>query len=492
MVKDKYLIKFKILFIFLTFILCFCFTIREFQNDTFYMIKLGDYIFHNGIDLKDHWVWMFDLPYTYPHWLYDLYIYIIYRYFGFLGIYISSIFSFIILIFIIYFINNRINKNEFMSFFVALLSIFISSGIITARAQVFSYIIFLFKIYFILRIIDCGKKRYILYLFILSLLLANIHATVWLFFFILFFPFFGEEFFNKIKCKFKLKINDKLSINIINNFKYLLYSFFICFFAGVFSPSRICYSYVFKIMHGDSQEFILEHLPLVIIDYPFFLGAIFVLLLVLIFTKTKIKLHELFMIGGLFLMSCMSSRHVFFFYFIGFLFISIIVMRYFVEKNDITFNYLYNFVTHNNFIYFGILLLVIIGVFINYNKNTDISFINKKKYPVDSVIYIKNNLDYKNIKIYNGYNYGSYMMFNDIPIFIDSRCDLYLPEFNKMNINIFDDDINMKYKDYKKLFDKYNVEYALVMNDSILYEFLIRDIGNTIYHDKYFTLFKYK
>ena len=27
------------------------------------------------------------------------------------------------------------------------------------------------------------------------------------------------------------------------------------------------------------------------------------------------------------------------------------------------------------------------------------------------------NLDYQNLKIYNGYNYGSYLLFNDIPVF---------------------------------------------------------------------------
>ena len=55
-------------------------TPKTFQNDTFYNIKVGEWIYENGIsDLtKDMHSWH-DLPYTYPHWLYDLGIFVIYN-----------------------------------------------------------------------------------------------------------------------------------------------------------------------------------------------------------------------------------------------------------------------------------------------------------------------------------------------------------------------------------------------------------------------------
>lgn len=49
-----------------------------FQNDTFYTIKIGELIFNKGIDMQDHFT-IHNLPYTYPHWLYDLIIYLIYN-----------------------------------------------------------------------------------------------------------------------------------------------------------------------------------------------------------------------------------------------------------------------------------------------------------------------------------------------------------------------------------------------------------------------------
>ena len=486
--ENKMNFKFLLLFIISIIILCIGMTCKSLQNDTFYMIKLGDYIFHHGIDLKDHWVWMLNLSYTYPHWLYDLFIYIIYNYFGYNGIYISNILLYIILILIIFYINININNNKFLAYFISLISIILLSFGITARAQVLTYILFLLEVFYILKLINNGKKKNIFMLVLFSILIANIHATVWLFYFILFLPFIGEQIIYFLVKKYNIKVNKKLIINKINNFDKLVLSFILSFIGGLLSPSKICYTYVFRIMMGDSQLYINEHAPLVLIKNPLFIGLILVLLIVLIFTKTKIKLNELFMIGGLSLMSLMSSRHIIFFYLIGVLFISIIIMRYFTESKDYTLDILYNIIINNNIIYALIFVIVIVCGVYSFNYNNKYDYIDKKEYPIKAVKYIKDNLDYKHIKLFNTYNYGSYIMYNDIPVFIDSRCDLYLKEFNG-KVSIFDEVVTIK-GNYKDILDKYGVEYALVKNDDFLYELLIRDFKNVEYHDKYFTLFK--
>ena len=76
-------------------LLCFAFTVKTFQNDTFYTIKIGESILEHGIDMKDHFSWH-NLDYTYPHWLYDILVYKIYDIGGFDGIYISNILIFIV------------------------------------------------------------------------------------------------------------------------------------------------------------------------------------------------------------------------------------------------------------------------------------------------------------------------------------------------------------------------------------------------------------
>ncbi len=482
-------IKFVFLVSFSIICLCIGLTFKTLQNDTFYMIKLGEYIVKYGIDLKDHWVWVYYLPYTYPHWLYDVFIYFIYKFFGYFGVYFSTIISFIVLGLVYYYVNFNINKNRFLALFLSIVNIIVVSVIAAARAQVFSHILFILEIFYLFKLINYGNKKYLIYLFIISVLIANIHATVWLFYFILYFPFIGEQFAYMLRNKYKFKFTTKIILDKVNNFYLLIISFILSFLGGMLSPSRICYTYVFRIMLGDSQLYISEHSPLIVIQNPFFIGFILVLLIVLIFTRTKIKLSELFMIIGLIFMSLLSMRHVIFFYLIGGLFISVIIMRYFYEYKDYTLDILYNIIIHNNIMYIFILVIVFICSLYNFNNNFKYNYVDKKEYPVDAVKYIRDNLDYKNIKLFNNYNYGSYIMFNDIPVFIDSRCDLYLKEFNGKNLDIFDDVVKVN-NNYKEIFNKYGVEYALVKNDEYLYQLLIRDIDEFLYEDKYFTLFK--
>ena len=42
-------------------------------------IKIGEHITQNGIDMQDSFSWHENLPYTYPHWVYDVGIYHIYN-----------------------------------------------------------------------------------------------------------------------------------------------------------------------------------------------------------------------------------------------------------------------------------------------------------------------------------------------------------------------------------------------------------------------------
>lgn len=74
---DKTSIRFNILAILLIAIFCFSITPITLQNDTFYTIKIGEHILQNGIDMHDPFSYH-NISYTYPHWLYDVGIYLIY------------------------------------------------------------------------------------------------------------------------------------------------------------------------------------------------------------------------------------------------------------------------------------------------------------------------------------------------------------------------------------------------------------------------------
>ena len=124
------------------------------------------------------------------------------------------------------------------------------------------------------------------------------------------------------------------------------------------------------------------------------------------------------------------------------------------------------------------------------NKNQKAEYISKSTYPIQATEWILENLDLQNINLYNEYNYGSYLLYRGIPVFIDSRCDLYLPEFNGLEYNIFLDDM-LIYDDYRERFKFYNVSHVLVNKGDILYKIIINDDDyKEIYSDKYFILFE--
>ena len=83
--------------------------------------------------------------------------------------------------------------------------------------------------------------------------------------------------------------------------------------------------------------------------------------------------------------------------------------------------------------------------------------------------YIKTyfNNDFTNVRIYNEYNYGSYLLFEGIPVFIDSRCDLYAPEYNEGQ-DIFSDFIKSSNLDvyFGDIFEKYDITHVILYKNS--------------------------
>ena len=120
--KDKKMlnIAFNILAIFCIAIFCIALTPKTFQNDTFYTVKVGQCIRQFGIDGQDHFSFI-DLPYTYPHWLYDVVISLIYDFCGgWTGIYVSTMILSAILGIVLYFTMRKITKNSLISFIMVL------------------------------------------------------------------------------------------------------------------------------------------------------------------------------------------------------------------------------------------------------------------------------------------------------------------------------------------------------------------------------------
>ncbi len=492
MVKDK-IKKFKLFFIIFIIIMSIGVIKKAFQNDTFYTIKIGELILKNGIDMLDHFSFHLGLPYTYPHWLYDLFIYIIYSSFGYTGLYISSIIILIILALIVFKTNITICKNYSIAAFGAFLCTLSISGFITTRAQSISYIIFALEILFIEKFLENGKKKYLGGLLILSLILCNIHVAVWPFYFILYLPYLVEYLISLIISKIKKKnkvitfLEKKFDLEKNKNIKYLFLTMLISPITGLLTPIKDTpYTYLIKTMMGNSQKYIDEHKMIGWLESPFTIIITLETFFLAIFSK--VKLRDLFIVCGLALMSIISVRHIALLSLGG----TIVFSRIFTTFLD---KYHLN-VDEKVINFFNkkyIMLLFIIGItifsgimFIIQSKK---EFINPKIYPVEAVKYIKENIDIKNMRVFNEYNFGSYLILNDIPVYIDSRADLYTKEFSGLDYDIFDDWINAPSNWYEK-FKFYNITHLLLYKtqDTFYQTFNNKNGYKTIYEDENFIL----
>lgn len=511
-------INFTIVAIVLIAILCISITPVTFQNDTYYTIKIGELIKNNGIDMMDHFSWHEGLSYTYPHWLYDFCTYLVYGLAGFKGIYILTCILSAILGVSIFLVNSKLTKNKAVSFIVTIGSLYMLQSYIAARAQLVTFILFIWEIYCIEKFIENRKVWYGISLIIISLLIANLHVATWPFFFVLFLPYIGEYIIacisdtiiykkigifilkNKIKSESKKenseklqKLQDKLKnvqervskikikrgqekknpykiiIENHKNVKFLIIVMIICAVMGLITPiGDAPYTYLVKTMQGNTTQNISEHLPLTLSQSNDIMCMLILFLAILIFTKAKIKLSDLFMISGLCYLMLSTRRQASMFSLIC----SVTLTRLII---DLIKRYTKNGleeaenVAKNVGVIIALTVLIALLTYDSIKPKFDDEFVDTKSYPVAACDYILENIDLENARFYNGYNYGSYMLFRGIPVFIDSRADLYAPEFSgNKDEDVFSDFINTSSVSsfYEDTFEKYNITHVIITKKS--------------------------
>lgn len=554
-------IKFHILAIVCIIMFCVAISPVTLQNDTYYTIKIGEHILENKtVDMQDPFSWH-ELPYTYPHWAYDVMIYLIYNLGGMQGIFISTIIFSCILGICMYSANYKISKNKVISLFFTIGGMFLIKGYVAARAQLVTFILFELTILLIEKFLEKKKIRYACGIVLISIAIANLHCAVWPFLFVLFLPYIAEylvftiidaDIIYKIRTKFydiriknnnkkietanseenKKIYNDRMNRVILlkenynekhskflknreekrnnpykikyeknKNAKWLILIMIICAFTGLLTPlGDTPYTYLYKTMQGNTTQNISEHLPLTLINNKEMLVVLAALIALLIFTDTKIRLKDLFMLSGLTLLMFMTRRQESMLVLFGSAIVAKLVADFF-NKYDTKGLKEFEEIMISSLGTIATILLIVLMSVVEIKPKLDDKFVNPSTYPVDAAEYIKQNLDLDSIRLFNEYNYGSYLLYQGIPVFIDSRADLYAPEFNGKRTengkyegqDIFSDYINTSNisKYYENTFDKYDITHVILYKNSKLNMFLSKDDNYTeLYSDKKFVVYE--
>ena len=513
---------------------------KTFQNDTFFNIAIGKHILENGIDMKEHFCWVNDdLYYTHSHWIFDIIIFLIYNSFGFTGVYISVIFFTILTSIVLFLFLYRRNKSSVVSLFITLVSIYIIRDAFTARSQIISFVCFIIEIFCIEQFIETNKKRYAFILMLISIIVANFHAATWPLILLLFMPYIAASLCNTFNSKniynFRIKKlerkikklpknSPKLNVylNDIDNYKKIMsepknefYNYkvirrnnynslnliilmILISLTGLLTPTHgTPYTYIIKSMFGKSNfdtglsaDYVLEMQPIIPISNLGFMTFTIILLTFLAFIPTKLKTEHGFLLIGLYLMSLSSARYVYLLVLLGSFVLNDLMSQAtnLLIRDDI--DDLENLFSRKTPAIILIALTIIFSAS-TFLDTLSTNYVDNKTYPVAAVEYIKENLDYENIKIYNSYNNGSYLMLNNIPVFIDSRLDVYCSEFN--DTHIFYDFIQVSngYMHYEEIFSKYNFTHILLQTKDIAQKYICKDKNyKSIYEDEHYVLYE--
>ena len=481
------------------YIACICFIIlivsscitKTMQNDTFFTIATGNYILENGYDNLDHLSWHENLNFYKLRWGFDVIIALIYNSFNFTGIYIFVLIIASITGIALFNILLKQNCKIIVSFIITISAMLFTNDVwgFTARAQIISYLLLLLEVFCIEKLIESKKAIYYIYLFIISVLLVNFHASVWMMTLILMGPYFVEA----LLSKFKITSNDSSRIVIKKiDIKSLLIAAGVMILGSFFSPiGTYTYTYMFQVIGGISSKFIVELQPTNVFENVGILIILSLFIILSLETKTSIRLSSLIMLLGLTFMAIIAKRNIVFLYIIGSTIIAQMLTLFFDKYDREKLLDKLSVMLQKNNIFVIIVLIVLIFSTANYLDKINEPYIDEFSYPVGAVNYVKKYIDYQNLKVFNHFNFGSYMEFCEISAFIDSRSEIYCEEFNDTEIlQDWYETVYLASRHYKYLFEKYEIDYAILYNEELINTYMSEDENYIkLYNDNYFSVY---
>ena len=467
---------------------------KEMQNDTFFTIATGEHILQEGYDNVDHLTWHEDLGFYKLRWAFDVAIAFIYNTFGFAGIYAFVVIIASLTVLSLFNILLKQKNNIVLSFIATVISMLLmtSNWSFTARGQIISYLLLLLEIYFIEKMISTKQKRYYIIFLVISALIVNFHASVWYMTIILVLPYLAEAIMHKIMKNKNLE-KSKIILEPIS-IKMLIIAI-LCLVLGSFiSPiGTYTYTYMFKVIGGISSTFISELQQTDIISSIGMILGLIVIDILMLATKSKMKLSDILLFFGLYFMAILARRNQAFLYLIGTIPVVRLITNFFeTYDTENILEKLNNFFS-KNWVLGCTTIVIVIGLSSNMVTRIREKYVNERKYPVEAVNFIKENLDYKNLRIYNSFNYGSYLELSGIPAFVDSRSEIFTEEFN--NVTILKDwlETSRGNVNYNDTFAKYEIDYAIVEDKEIINTYISADENyEKVFDDETFSIYMKK
>lgn len=432
------------------------------ENDIWFILNNGKFVFNHGFPHIDPFTIHSGLSYVMQQWLTSVLFYSLLSNFKKYGIILMMHLMSLVLMYTYYRLLLTVSNKKSTSIILTTIAFSLMSDFIVTRPQIFTYLILLIELLQLEKYVDTKNWKHLLPLPILSMILSNMHASMWWFQFIFMLPFA----LNTIKLK-------RLTIDKIKLKPLLIVSLFM-FLGGFINPYGVgAVTYIFK-SYGMPvlNEAIIEMKPLSFDNYHFkiMLGLLFGFICLITFCKkSKLDIRHFLFLCGVTLLGCMHLK--------GYPYFIMTIFYIFAYASK---DFKLEVPNMNKFIkaglkgcQIGLLVMLPISFLLTvYYSVTNYNFKNRSIEDIGN--YLSENYVKEDIILYVDYDNGGYTEYLGIKSFIDPRAELFFEKFNGKR------DIFLEYyaathnKDFNfdAFMEQYNFTHLIVDIDSYFDDYL--------------------
>ena len=436
--------------------------IRVLDNDTWWLLNTGKYIWNNGLFHVDPFTIHEGLHVVVQQWLFTFILWGIYHNLGKTFLFLTMFIYTIIIIIFYYKLCLLVSKNRNISVILTILFLLLFNYFLTMRPQIITYLCLIIELYTLEKYVQDNnyKKLYILPL--ISLILINMHASMWIMQFLIIGPFIINTMIPK-----KYRIDTY-------NLKPLIFITIIMFLVGFINPYGyesvfyLYYSYGYKLINTNIQEMFLPTFDVIQVKIN-----ILIILIFLFFNnyvkKFKLDIRHYILISGLLLLAFMHYKGIIYFYIVSFY-----IFAYCLREVKIKLNI--KKIHNKYFSFINIIMKEVIACFIIFVSIFSFIYtirtINYENDYKETFDYLLKNYSNENIILYSNFVNGGYAEYRGVKTYIDPRAEVFLKKMNRKN-DILDEYYNLNKENIDTFINKYNFTHLLVdSNEEIILEYL--------------------
>ncbi len=481
LVKNKLPVWLKFILVLFPFVVA-CFRFRSIDNDFWFLYATGEYISKNGFPHTDFLSMHSDMKLVVQQWLSTVIFYFFYSRLGKIGLFGLLYACYAGICALTYRLNMLITKNELIAVILAGVSDFlIFNQLIVTRPQTFTFAILLLEIFLLEKHVQSNNKCYLIGIPLLSLLLINIHASMWPLLFVFMLPYIAGA----IPIKFKT-----ISIKAEGSILYLFASLAAGALMGFVNPYGTDNMFYLFSSYGQNQlnSTIAEMLPT---DIGTTLGKTLFGLIILMgiigffYKKKSFSVRFFCLFLGTMLLALLHRKGTPYFFIFGVSSFSYMIKDLEIKVPD---NIRTKITKRTEIMIATLLILITVGLCANFLiKSLEAEPGKTAHYDqLDGAIDILRKSE-EPVVLYTNFNDGQYLEYKGFHSYIDGRAELFL----KQNNDVFDYyaeyyELRTAHMYYRDFTDKYQFNYLLLNEKSdryLLMSLLYDDDFELIYEE---------